>query len=91
MSGNWRRHRASRDAPVILVIGSPETIRQTKPPKYPHQRREHWTGPPKRRGKADVLREFMRRIAEQDETARSILRPDAAALKAWLSGAALAA
>ena len=37
---------------------------------YPKHQREHWTGPPKRRGKAEVLHEFMRRIAEQEQAVR---------------------
>ena len=70
-----RHHRATN---VVLVIGSPETVRQTKPPRYPHQRREHWRGPPRRIGKAEALERLLRHIAENDRRAREMMRPDAA-------------
>ena len=34
MAENFRHHHA-----VVLVVGSPESIRQAKPRKYPFQRR----------------------------------------------------
>jgi hypothetical protein len=87
MSGNWRRHRARRDAPVILLIGSPETIRQTKPPRYPRDERRPWRPQRDIPNKAEKLARFLDAMRQNDATARSILRPDAAALKAWLQAA----
>ena len=87
-----RHHRASNPA-VILVLpegGSPKNARGVKPPRYPSHQREHWTGPPKRRGKAEVLREFMRRIAENDRVARETMKPDIRLLQGWASGIAFA-
>jgi hypothetical protein len=93
MSGNcYRRHCAHRDVQVVLVPvpfegGSPKTVRPVKPQYPKRQRHEHWRGPPRRISKAEVLRRFLRDIAENDRRAREMMRPDAAALKAWLRAA----
>jgi hypothetical protein len=67
---------------IVFVGGSPKEGHRTKPGRYPHQPREHWTGPPKRTGKAEVLRRFLDRIAENDRLAREHMRPDLALLQA---------
>jgi hypothetical protein len=76
----------------ILVVevpsaGSPKVARDVKPPRYPQQRREHWTGPPRRLSKGAAVMEFQRRINQQDALVRQLLKPDPSALKAWLHGA----
>jgi hypothetical protein len=83
-----RHHRATPNVIIVLPdAGSPKHARPVKP-RYPqHQPREHWTGPPKRKSKAEVLREFMRRTPRM-KAARSLMRPDAAGLAAWLNRAA---
>jgi transposase InsO family protein len=78
----------------ILVIGSPKEGHRTKPGRYPQQRREAWQPQrsiPAKRGKAELLRRFLDRIAENEEAARSMMKRSASGLQAWLSGATFAA
>jgi hypothetical protein len=77
MAENFRHHRASREIIFVPVPcgGSPEVIRQNKPGRYPHQRPQHWSGPPKRQSKAEALHQFLRRIAEKEAEVRRMLRP----------------
>ena len=82
-----RHHHASRPVVILIEAGSPETIRQAKPKPYPRQERQRWTGPPRRDSKAAALQRLLDALRHNDATARSILRPDAAALKAWLRAA----
>ena len=63
---------------IVFVGGSPETIRQNKPGRYPHQRREQWNGPPRRISKAESLARFLDNIRRQDQVVREMMRPDAA-------------
>jgi hypothetical protein len=77
--------------PVLVetpAAGSPESIRQTKPGKYPHRPREAWRPAraiPAPRNKAERFIRFLDRWARQDQIVREMLKPDAASLKAWLS------
>jgi hypothetical protein len=86
----YRHHHAANPA-VIFVLpeaGSPKEGRRGKPGPYPNQPREHWTGPPKRRGKAEVLRRLIEAMRRNEEAAREMMRPNAAGFAAWLNRAA---
>jgi len=80
-----RHHRAHAGGPAdtrivfvpIPVGGSPEAIRQAKPPKYPNQRREAWPprqGIPHRVSKAEALRRFLDDVAKNGEAARAYMQ-----------------
>jgi hypothetical protein len=95
MSGDAYRHHRAGHAPQPSVIfvevpvgGSPETARQNKPPRYPHQDRQHWR--PQRsipsRGKAEGLKRLLDYMRRQDEIVREFMRPDAKGWLAWLGG-----
>lgn len=78
------RHHVARPAVVLILpeAGSPKTVRTVKP-RYPSQTpREHWGGPPRRISKAEALQRLLRRITEQNEAVREMMRPDLALLKA---------
>ena len=77
-----RHHRAGRDTQIVLVpypvyeSGSPETLRQSKPPKYPRQGRDAWkpaTTPPRRESKAQAVKRLYENIARQECDVRSYL------------------
>lgn len=87
----YRHHVATRREIVFIevpVAGSPKNARDVKPGRYPHQPREHWTGPPRRNSKADALRRLIENMRRQDEIAREFMRPDAAGFAAWMNRAA---
>jgi hypothetical protein len=75
-----RHHHAHREIIIVPVPcgGSPETIRQTKPGRYPRNQREPWNGPPRRISKAESLARFLDNIRRQDQVVREMMRPDAA-------------
>jgi hypothetical protein len=87
-----RHHRASRDAQIVFILpfegGSPKEAREVKPPRYPSDRREPSrprTTPPNR--KIEAPRRWREDIRRRDEVARSMMRPNASLLKAWLASA----
>ena len=73
MSEDYRRHHAVQVVviPVLvpMEIGSPKTVRQTKPTYDRQDRLPPWKParhPPRRMGKAEALRQFLDRWAKQD-------------------------
>jgi hypothetical protein len=99
MSDDYRHHRAHAPAviivpvPVPMEIGSNRVLREVKPPKYPHNSREHWRPAqhPPRLTKPQRLAKWLDGWAQQDQVIREYMRPDAALLRAWLSGAGVPA
>ena len=77
------------------AAGSPKVAREVKPGPYPSSPREAWRPAraiPGRKGKAEALRQFLDAWRRQEEALREIMRPDAAAMLAWLGrGGVLAA
>ena len=89
MVEHYRHHHAANPAVILIPVpvgGSPKNARDVKP-RYPKQQQlEHWTGPPKRRGKAEVLHEFMRRVVERKKAeVGRMLRPNASLLRHWMN------
>jgi hypothetical protein len=85
----YRHHRASPPAVIVVFeAGSPKEGHRTKPGRYPHQPREHWTGPPRRNSKADALRRLIENMRRQDEIVREHMTPNGAGFAAWLNRAA---
>ena len=91
-----RHHHAHAPAVIVVPvpimvpyeIGSNKVLRQIKPPSYPSDRREAWRPAraiPGRRGKAAALQRFLDYMQRQDEIVREFMRPDAAAMQAWLN------
>ena len=85
----YRRHHAANSAVIFVEVeaGSPKTVRELKPGPYKRNQREPWRPATRPPNKAEALRQFLDAMRQNDVTARSILRPDAAALKAWLQAA----
>jgi hypothetical protein len=86
-----RHHHASRDVAVVFVEvpvgGSPKEANRQPPPRYPRNSRQPWrprTKPPNR--KAEGLRRLFGEFERQDRIVREMMKPDAAMLKAWMSG-----
>lgn len=95
MSDARHHHVILVPVPVPMEIGSPKTVRQTKPTYDRQDRPAHWRPArdiPQRRGKAEALRQFLERMARQESDIRAFMRPDPAAMRAWLTrGRVLAA
>jgi hypothetical protein len=75
----------------VPVAGSKKFTDRAKPERYPEHGREQWRPArdiPKRSSKAGRLIDMMRDLDQRTQDARSMLRPDAALLKAWRTGAA---
>jgi hypothetical protein len=91
---DFRRHTASREiilVPVPYEVGTPRETHRVKPPAYRHNQREAWRPQraiPAKLTKAQRMGEFMRRVQQQEEVVREMLRPDARLLTEWLGGAA---
>jgi hypothetical protein len=56
------------------VAGSPESLRQIKPPRYPRQQRDHWLPRTKPPTKAERVIEFIRRVQKQDNEVRAFMQ-----------------
>ena len=68
-------HRAGADSGAIEG-GSPKSIRQTKPPRYPSERREAWRPAraiPGRKGKAERIARWLDGWAKQDRDVREFM------------------
>ena len=79
-----RHHHAHAPAVIIVPVpilapfegGSPESIRQTKPPRYPSERREAWRPAraiPGRKGKAERIARWLDGWAKQDRDVREFM------------------
>jgi hypothetical protein len=91
MTDHFRHHRAVQ---IVFVetpaAGSPAPLHRGKPGPYPRQERGYWrpANKPPRLSKAQRIVRLMRELAEREADARSMLRPDAARLRAWFANAA---
>ncbi len=86
---DYRRHHAMNPAVIFIevpVAGSKKFTDRAKPRYAPRDQRQPWqprtTPPSKRQRVIDLLRDLDRRTRD----AKSMLRPDAALLKAWRAG-----
>ena len=79
MSDSYRHHVATRREIVFIevpVAGSPESIRQSKPPAYKRDQLSHWRPQqdiPARLNKAEALRKFLERVSRQNEEVRAFM------------------
>ena len=61
--------------PVPYEIGSPKTVREAKPPRYPSDRREHWrpAQQPPCRTKGEATKRLIERMGQQDADIRAFM------------------
>ena len=67
------RHHHIVLVPVPVPAAGVDFGRQPKPPKYPHQGREHWQ-PRTRPNKAEALRRFLDDLARRETAAREYMK-----------------
>jgi hypothetical protein len=82
-----RHHRAQ----IILVpveAGSPKNARTVPPPAFKRNQYEPWRPATRPPNKAEVLRRFLDAMRRNDEAARSMMKPSASGLAAWMNRAA---
>ena len=93
MTDHYRHHHAARDVQIVLVpVPVADTIKETRrsrPPNYPHDRREPWCPRSKPPNKAERIVRFLDQCKRQEEAIREMMHPDANLLKAWLGGVAV--
>jgi hypothetical protein len=90
MIADYRHHAAARREIIFVTIPVAGTVREThrvKPPAYKHSQHQPWRPATRPPTKAQRMSEFMRRVQQQSEAVRELLKPNASMLKAWRSGA----
>jgi hypothetical protein len=90
-----RHHHASREiifvpVPVLVEVpeaGSPKNVRAIKPDPHPPDRLPPWRPAQRlpRLNKAERLAKWLDAMRRQDAELKAYMRPDPAALRAWLS------
>lgn len=76
MSEDFRHHRVSREIIFVPVPvgGSPELIRQSRPPAYKRNAPTHWRPANKPPTKGERTVNFLHAITRQDEEVRRFMQ-----------------
>jgi hypothetical protein len=91
MTDAYRHHHASREiilVPVAYEVGTPRETHRVKPGRYPRDRREAWRPATRPPSKAERVARWLDQWKRQEEAIRELLKPNAALLAEWRSGAA---